>query len=832
MVSVAGKASGDPHLRAQGALFLRMRFSVVTRVIIENDFLKRGDVCVEQWTLKTLEYHQVMELVKNQASSDLGKEKLDGTLPSASPDEVKYRLRATAEGMDLLRLKGEVPLNGIRDIRIALRRASLGGLLGEVDCLDIASTVSAGRKVKSLLRQIEEEKAQLPILRGLAESIQSLDRLEEAILEAIDEQGMVRDQASPELYAVRRQLERNRREIQETLNRMIRDPRIIKMLQEPIITQRHDRYCLPVKQEYRGAFGGIVHDQSSSGATLFIEPQAVVRLNNKLRELELAEKKEVEKVLARLTAMVAAEAEHLGQNVERLAEIDAIIARARFGAVMKAVCPAISDGKDLRLKKARHPLIPADRVVPIDVEMGNQWQAIIITGPNTGGKTVTLKTIGLFALMTQSGIPIPAEDGSVMPVFSGVYADIGDEQSIEQNLSTFSGHMKNIIRILEEVDDRSLVLFDELGAGTDPTEGAALAIAILEHVIGHGCAVVATTHYSELKEFAHTHPRTVNASVEFDPETLRPTYRLLVGVPGRSNAFAIASRLGLSEEIIRAARTRISAEENRLEEMIASLAEERRIAEEERRKLEDLRREAQRWHEELESKRQRWEEEKERIREKARQEARAIVSAARREAEEVLRELREWARNRPQELKEHQLIEAKKRLDDALPSWEAKRAEPTGVQVKNQRIAVGDEVRVLTINQKGTVVEVLADDEFQVQIGFLKMKVHRSQLERLSSPKKSAPVQSGTTVKRTTESVRPELDLRGMMVDEAIPEIDRYLDQAILAGYKQVHLIHGKGTGALRAGVQEFLRRHRAVKSFRLGAHGEGGSGVTVVELR
>ncbi|WP_124726978.1 endonuclease MutS2 [Staphylospora marina] len=786
---------------------------------------------MEQWTLNTLEYHQVVELVKHRASSEPGREWLDGLVPSDDPEEVKRRLQAVAEGMDVLRLKGEVPLSGIRDIRTALKRAELGGMLDEADCLDVASTVSAGRKVKSLMKRIAEEQASLPLLRDLVGGIESLDKLEQALTEAIDENGTVRDQASPELHAIRRQLDRVRRDIQETLQRMIRDPRIVKMLQEPIITQRQDRYCLPVKQEYRASFGGIVHDQSSSGATLFIEPQSVVLLNNRLRELELAERKEVEKVLARLTSLVSDETEPLRENLRRLAELDAVMAKARFGSDFNGVCPDVSDRMELRLKKARHPLIPRDRVVPIDVEMGTRWRAIIITGPNTGGKTVTLKTIGLFALMTQSGIPIPADEGSMLPVYSGVLADIGDEQSIEQNLSTFSGHMKNIIRIIERLDERSLVMFDELGAGTDPTEGAALAIAILEHAIARGSSVVATTHYSELKEFAHTHPQAVNASVEFDEETLRPTYRLLVGVPGRSNAFAIASRLGLSTDIINAAKSRISADEQRLEEMIASLGEERRLAEEERRNMEQLRREAERWHEELEKKRLSWEEEKEKMREKARQEARAIVQKARREAEEVLKELREWARQKPQDLKEHQLTEAKKRLEEAIPSWEKNRANARATAA-DTNISVGDEVRVLTVNQKGTVVEALPGDEFQVQIGVLKMKVHRDRLEKLKQPKKRTEPKGSTSIHRTGPSVRPELDLRGMMVDEAIPEIDRYLDQAILSGYKQVHLIHGKGTGALRAGVQEFLRRHRAVKSYRLGAHGEGGSGVTVVELR
>jgi DNA mismatch repair protein MutS2 len=786
---------------------------------------------VEQWTLNSLEYDEVKEIVKSHAATSLGKAKVEAMVPSDQWEEVKRRLAETQEGMDLLRLKGDIPLGGVRDIRASLRRAALGGLLNEAECLEIASTVSAGRKVKSLLRQLEEETAELPLLRELTESIESLDHLEKEILACIDDQGMVKDQASPELRRIRQQMGDVRGQIQSTLNNMIRSAHYQKMMQEPIITQRFDRYVIPVKQEYRAQFGGIIHDQSASGATLFIEPEAVVKLNNRLRELELSEQKEVDRVLGLLTAKVQEEAEHLQANVAALAELDLIAARARFGYQMKAVCPQLSTDQTLRLKKARHPLISPEEVVPIDIEMGKRYRSVIITGPNTGGKTVTLKTVGLFALMVQSGIPIPAEEESTMPVFSGVFADIGDEQSIEQSLSTFSGHLRNIIRILKRIDEGSLVLFDELGAGTDPTEGAALAIAILEHVISRGSLVIATTHYSELKLFAHTHPQAVNASVEFDVETLRPTYRLLVGVPGRSNAFLISKRLGLPEELIQVAKQHLSSEENRLEEMISSLTAERKAAEEERIKAAELHREAEALYEDMRRQLDQWEEEKAKIKEKARMEAREIVRTAQREAEAVLKELREWAKQKPQDIKEHQLIEAKKRLDQAVPDWELPKKTKKAAG-KSRKIEVGDEVTVLSINQNGTVVEVLDNDEFQVQIGFLKMKIHRDGLEKRASAKPAPAVKIKSTVKRSRTDVKPELDLRGKMVEEAILEIDSYLDKALLAGYKQVSLIHGKGTGALRTGVQEFLRKHRSVKGFRLGAHGEGGSGVTIVELR
>ncbi|MGA8943328.1 MAG: endonuclease MutS2 [Thermoactinomyces sp.] len=785
---------------------------------------------MEQWTLKSLEYERVKEDLKKQASTVLGKEKVDQLVPDARVERVKYRLDATREGMDVIRLKGDVPFGGVRDIRSSIRRAKMKGLLAEWECLDIASTISAGRKIKSFLRQIEEEEAPLPILRGFTEQVESLDSVEKEILRVIDEQAVVKDQASPGLGKIRSQIGEARKQINHTLQEMIRNPHYTKMMQEAIITQRFDRYVIPVKMEYRSRFPGIVHDQSSSGATLFIEPEAVVKWNNRLRELELAEQKEVEKVLRRLTERIGEETESLERNIEILAELDLIMACARYGYQVEGVVPRISDSV-LILKKARHPLINAENVVPIDLAMGESYQAIIITGPNTGGKTVTLKTVGLFALMTQSGIPIPAEEESVMPVFSGVYADIGDEQSIEQNLSTFSGHLKNIIRILEQIDEKSLVLFDELGAGTDPTEGAALAISILEHVIRQGCLVMATTHYSELKLFAHNHPDATNASVEFDVKTLKPTYRLLIGVPGSSNAFSVSRRLGLPAELIKRAKEHLSADETRMEEMITSLTEERKRTEADRNRAEMLRKEAEALYEDLKQKWEQLEEEKARIKEKARQEAQAIVNKAEREAEEVLKELQKWMKARPRDLKEHELIEARARLKNAVPDWEwpQRQKKNTG---KKETLHVGDEVRVLTVNQTGTIIDEMGDGYFQVQVGSLKMKIHRNQLEKRSSPKPAVMEKTGTTVKRSTVDVKPEVDIRGKLVEEALIEIDNYLDKAILAGYKQVYLIHGKGTGALRSGVQEYLRRQRHVKKFRLGNHGEGGSGVTVVELK
>ena len=783
---------------------------------------------------RLLEYDAIIERVSDHAASPPGKERVASLRPSYDPEEVRRRLAATLEGMELLRWKDGVSLSGVRDIRPSLRRARIGGILEGRELIEIADTLAAGRKVCGQIADIEEEKAPLPHLRSLAARFEGLKSLEEQIRKCVDEQGAVVDRASSALTRIRRTIERVQEQVRNALEQILRNSHYQKMIQEPIITVRNDRYVIPVKQEYRSAFGGIIHDQSASGVTLFIEPEAVVQLNNRLRELQLEEEREVERILKELSAQVGSVVDALATNIEVLAEMDLILAKARFGRRIRGTVPAVGRDVPIRLKRARHPLIPPEEVVPIDVELGDPHRVMVITGPNTGGKTVTLKTVGLLALMAHAGLPIPAEDGSGFPLLSGVFADIGDEQSIEQSLSTFSSHLSHIVRILGKADGRSLVLLDELGAGTDPAEGAALAIGILEHLLERGCLVVATTHYSELKVFAHARSGVINASVEFDVETLRPTYRLLIGIPGKSNAFAIADRLGLPREIIDRAKAQLTSEENRLEEMIAALSADRRAAEEERKRAERLRKEAESLHAELKKKMEAWKETKGRLLESARREARSVVARAEREAEEVLRQLREWARRRPDQLKEHQLIEAKKRLEGAVPEMEIPARPAEGAGDPDRPLKPGDRVWVRTLNQKGEILEDLGGEEFQVQIGSLKMKVSRKDLAWIGSGKTEQGDfrRKTASFRRASEGVRPELDLRGKMVEEAVYAIDRYLDQAILAGYREVYLIHGKGTGALRTGVQQFLRNHPNVKRFRLGGHGEGGSGVTVVELQ
>lgn len=785
---------------------------------------------MEQRVLKTLEYEKIVALLMEKATSIYGREKAEALLPFLRIEEVRSAQQATSEAVTALRLKGSVPLGGIRDIRAPIQRARLNAMLAPMELLDIAGTIGAGRRLRHFLLDLCENEP-LPMLQFQAERIEGLREMETEIRRCIDDDGAVVDSASPELRQVRQEIRQLEARVREKLDQMTRSSSYQKMLMENIVTIRGDRFVIPVKQEYRHVFGGIVHDQSASGATLFIEPEAVVTMNNKLRELRLREEREVERILYTLTELVAQTVEELKENIDALAELDFMFAKAQLAGAMKAVCPKLNDRGYLRLKKARHPLIPHNAVVPVDVELGGAYSAIVVTGPNTGGKTVSLKTVGLLSIMAMAGLHIPAEEESEVTVFSSVFADIGDEQSIEQSLSTFSSHMKNIIHILASMDERSLVLFDELGAGTDPTEGAALAMSIIDHVIQRGARLIATTHYSELKAYAYDRPGVINASVEFDVETLRPTYRLLIGVPGRSNAFAIAKRLGLPEEIIEIAKGSISEEDNQVESMIASLERNRKTAEAERETAEELRREAERLRQQLEEERARFAEEKNKRLEEAEEEARIAVQLAKEEAEAVIRELRSMMKEGV-EIKEHRLIEAKKRLGSAVMELEKEKVKKPAKAVRATQVKVGDEVMVTSFGQKGTVLEKVGGDEFLVQIGIMKMKVKRDDMNVLNSIKAPQQAVEYTAVKRSKGTAKLDLDLRGYNVEDGIREIDQFLDEALLAGFHSVSIIHGHGTGMLRKGVHEYLRQHRNVKSFRLGGQGEGGVGATIVELR
>lgn len=779
-----------------------------------------------------LEFNKVKEQLQKKVASSLGREKVANLIPSTQYEEVVKWQEATDEATTVLRLRGNVPLGGIFDVRPSVKRAEIGGTLSSNELLDVASTIYAARQVKQFIEQVvEDEDLQLPIIIEHIEKLMPLPEVEQTIKMSIDENGTVLDGASDQLRGIRQKLRSTESRIREKLESLIRSSSAQKMLSDAIVTIRNERFVIPVKQEYRSAYGGIVHDQSSSGATLFIEPQAIVTLNNELQEAKVKEKQEIERILIALTVQVAEVANELRQNVYLLGELDFMFAKGRYSHELKASKPKMNDRGYIKLVKAKHPLIAQEDVVANDIELGDQYTSIVITGPNTGGKTVTLKTLGLFTLMAQAGLQIPALDGSEMAVFKHVFADIGDEQSIEQSLSTFSSHMVNIVDILQKVDHESLVLFDELGAGTDPQEGAALAISILDQVYERGARVVATTHYPELKAYGYNREGVVNASVEFDIETLSPTYKLLIGVPGRSNAFEISKRLGLSAEVIERAKGYIGSETNKVENMIASLEDSRRQSEHELEEAEQLRKEAQKLHKELQSQIIEFNEKRDKLYEKAEEKAQATVQEASEEAEKIISDLRKMSQKNHALVKEHELIEARKRLEDAVPTLEKSKKKPAVPKKQERTLQAGDEVKVLSWGQKGTLVERVSNNEWQVQMGIMKMKVKEKDLEYISSPK---PVETKplATVKGKDYHVNLELDLRGERYENALIRVEKYIDDALLANYPRVSIIHGKGTGALRKGVQEYLKNHRSVKNIRFGEASEGGSGVTVVEFK
>jgi DNA mismatch repair protein MutS2 len=784
---------------------------------------------VQQRVMKTLEFDKVRNQLIEHTHSSLGREKAQTLLPSVDFDEVSRLQEETDEAAKVLRIKGNVPLGGIHDIRPHTKRAQIGGMLSPMELMQVASTVHASRQMKRFIEDLQEV-TEVPILLSYADGIIVLANLEESIRNAIDEGGEVLDGASDALRSLRQQIRTRESRVREKLESMIRSSNAAKMLSDAIITIRNDRFVIPVKQEYRSHYGGIIHDQSSSGQTLFIEPQSVVQLNNELQTIRVKEQQEIERILAELSALTAEFHDELLAIVAIMGELDFMFAKARYGSRIKGSKPIVNNEGRINLVKARHPLIPIEDVVANSIAIGKEYTTIVITGPNTGGKTVTLKTVGLCTLMAQAGLQIPALDGSEVAVFESVYADIGDEQSIEQSLSTFSSHMVNIVEILNKVDYNSLVLFDELGAGTDPQEGAALAISILDEVYKCGARVIATTHYPELKAYGYNREGVINASVEFDVETLSPTYKLLIGVPGRSNAFEISKRLGLKESVINTARSYISADSNEVENMIASLETSRREAERDREEAHQFMKDAEALHKDMQKQMASYYERKDELAEKAKVKAASIVEKAKEEAEEIIRDLRKLRLEKGAEIKEHELIDAKRRLGEAAPELNTVKK---GVRAKpaKHEFQPGDEVKVLTFDQRGHLVERVSNKEWVVQIGILKMKVKESDMEYINSPK---PVETKpiATVKGKDFHVGLELDLRGERYEDALMRVEKYIDDALLAGYPRVNIIHGKGTGALRQGVQEYLKNHRSVKKIRFGDAGEGGTGVTVVEFK
>ncbi|MEG9297067.1 endonuclease MutS2 [Mangrovibacillus sp. Mu-81] len=781
--------------------------------------------------LKTLEFDKIKELLKQFAASALGHARVTTLTPSMDFEEITGMHEETDEAMTILRLKGHAPLGGIFDIRPHVKRAAIGGMLSPGELVQTGSTIRASRKLRTFVDELVDDEVSIPLLEAKLASVIPLPHLEQEIRNVVDDNGEILDSASDTLRMIRTQLRANEGRIREKLERMIRSSNASKMLSDAIITIRNDRYVIPVKQEYRGHYGGIVHDQSSSGQTLFIEPEAIVQLNNQLRELRSKEQNEIEKILLALSEKVQEAEYELLLIVDVLSDIDFMFTKAKFGQSIKGSKPIINNERKIKLNKARHPLLPIDEAVANDIELGNDFSSIVITGPNTGGKTVTLKTLGLTNIMAQAGLPIPALDGSEVGIFRSIFADIGDEQSIEQSLSTFSSHMVNIVEILKKVDQGSLVLFDELGAGTDPQEGAALAISILDEVHGTGARVVATTHYPELKAYGYNREGVVNASVEFNVETLSPTYKLLLGVPGRSNAFEISKRLGLSETVIHRAKSHIGTDSKEVENMIASLEESRRQGEKELEEAHELLKQAEKMHKDMQKQMMEYYEKKDQMLEKAHQKAETVVEKAKAEAEQVIKDLRKMQHEKSAQIKEHELIQARKQLEDAAPSLAESSRQKRKAQSTKRELQPGDEVKVLSFDQKGHLVERVSAKEWQVQMGIMKMKVKESDLEFIQTQQK-VETKPLAVVKGKDFHVSIELDLRGERFDNALSKVEKYIDDALLAGYPQVSIIHGKGTGALRQGVQEYLRNHRAVKGIRFGDAGEGGTGVTVVMFK
>ena len=777
--------------------------------------------------LKTLEYDKIRAMVAERTQCCTGRELAEAMEPVFTNGEAASQMALTAEAEKLLIRTGRSPADGFPDMRGCLKRAHAALYLSPGELLGVARCLKAIRLCKEALESAED----CPLLGNLAQWLQAHRSIEEEIGRCIAGEEEISDGASPALLRIRRSMRIANDRVRERLGNMIRSATFQKYLQEPLVTIRNGRFVLPVKQEYRQNVPGLIHDQSGSGATLFIEPTAVVELGNEYKKLLGEEEEEIQRILSELTALCAPYSQDILEGLGILGQVDLAFAKARLGREMEGVQPEMDQQGFLRIIKGRHPLIPKEQVVPIDVWLGEEFTTLIITGPNTGGKTVTLKTVGLFALMAQSGLFIPAQTGSRLPVFQAVYGDIGDEQSIEQSLSTFSSHMTNIVEILKQADAGSLVLLDELGAGTDPVEGAALAMSILEELHSRGCRTVATTHYSEIKAFALTRAGMENASMEFDVDRLCPTYRLLIGIPGKSNAFEISKRLGMEERLIEKAREYLKGEDVKFEDVISGAEAQRRQAEEERRLAAAERDATAKLREEMEKQRARLEGERETLRAKAREDSRRLVNETREEMEKLVAAIRAIPG-----LDQRAADRVIQRSRDALRKREADLAEP--LEKKSQdpgaapkQVRPGETVRILSLDQKATVLSPAdAKGDVQVQAGIMKLTVKLKDLRLIQD---TAPTKGVGKVQLDTQRQGGlELDVRGKLVDEAILEVDRYIDNCLMSGLDQVSIIHGKGTGALRAGIQDYLKRDKRVKSYRMGAYGEGDAGVTVVTLK
>ena len=788
--------------------------------------------------LKTLEYTKIRDRLSALALSPMGKEKCDELVPMHDIDAITREQKETTEAVNMSLKKGRLPLGGIKDIRTQLGRAEAGGVLGIEELMAVGDFLYVCRKVKNYAKQ--ENKADVfPVLEDYFEIVKTITNLEKEISRCIVNEQEISDDASSGLRTVRREIRNANGSIRDKLNTIIYSAAYKNMLQDAVITIRNDRYCVPVRSEYQSSFPGMVHDRSNTGSTVFMEPTAVIQLNNKIKELQAKEKEEIEKILAMLSAMVAENVDVIEANINVIAHLDFIFAKSELSLKMNGAEPVFNTNGIIDIRKGRHPLLDEKKVVPIDINLGKNFNTLLITGPNTGGKTVALKTLGLFTLMGQAGLHIPAFDSSQLAVFDDVFADIGDEQSIEQSLSTFSAHMTNTVSIINSVTPNCLVLFDELGAGTDPTEGAALAMAIIQLLHKMNVRTAVTTHYSELKVYALSTEGVENACCEFDVETLRPTYRLLIGIPGKSNAFAISKKLGLPDYVIDSAKEFISSENVKFEDVITDLEISKKTVVYEQERAEQFRKEAERLKNEVEKQRAKINDQREKILADARNEARMVYQQAKEESDRIIKEMnkamREKSANQNKMNEKRSELKSKvAKMDEAISKAQKKKV----AAVKPiQNLKAGDNVYVVSFDKTGVALSTPdSNGDVMVQTGNMKLKVPLNELtyyEPKKEPKSNASRNISTKVRAgKSQYIASEIDCRGQNVEEGLGNIDKYLDDAFLAGLKTVTIIHGKGTGVLRAAVQKYLRTNPHVRTFRPGVYGEGEMGVTIVELK
>mgnify|MGYP000998428303 FL=1 len=779
---------------------------------------------------KVLEFSKIRTQLAEYATSEKGKQMIKELPIEVEAKAIQHKIEETTDGVELLRLKQGIPIPRLKDISFALKRLELEAGLNGRELSDILRVLTTTHEVERFFEKVEEEEIALKRVSRLVEKLESIPEVTHELEASIREDGYVLDSASPTLHGVRVGIQKTEQEIRRQMDQYLTGKNA-QYLSDTIITIRNDRYVLPVKAEYKSVFGGTVHDQSATGQTLFMEPQAVVNLNNKLREYQIQEKREVERILWELSQKLMPYTNSLHQNHYVLARLDVVNAKALYAHELKATEPIIDANNYVALWQAWHPLLDREKAVANDIILGEEYQAIVITGPNTGGKTILLKTVGVIQLMAQMGLYIPAGENSRVGVFTEIFADIGDEQSIEQNLSTFSSHMSNIVSILKQINDKSLILIDEIGSGTDPQEGSSLAIAILDYIASKQSYVIASTHYPELKAYGYDRPKTINASMEFDGDTLQPTYQLLLGVPGRSNAFDISKRLGLPSVIIDQARGLLSEEDQDLNAMISDLEQKRRRAQRDADKMRHQLELSTQLLADLQRETEQFQANKARLLEEAKERANTLIEQSQDDADKILSEIRELQlRSKQSTVKEHEMIEKKTALKDLKHEQALKKNKVLRKEKAKKALQVGQSVEVLSFGQRGTLVEKVNDQEWVVQMGIIKMKIA---VEDLSPIAEAQEAKQQVIVKSARSShVSSELDLRGKRYEEAMKDLELYLDAAILANYPRVTIIHGRGTGAIQQGVHKTLRSHRSVASFEFAPMNTGGNGATIVTFK